>query len=124
MARAPAILSASTLGGDKIVGPEGHDLGTLKDLMIDTTHSEVAYAVMSRGGVAGLGEKLFAVPWALLTVDGDNKQLVLNVDPEVLDNSPGFDSDNWPQFNDAEWGRSVYDHFGVDPYWNQDPPLT
>lgn len=124
MTHAPEVLSASTLSGDKIVSHEGEDLGTLKDLMIDTRYSKVAYAVMSRGGLAGLGEKLFAVPWALLTVDGENKQLVLDTDPEVLDNSPGFDPDNWPQFSDTEWGQAVYDHFGVDPYWYQDPPLT
>lgn len=124
MATAPAVLSSSTLNGDKIVSPEGEDLGTLKDIMIDTSYSEVAYAVMSRGGIVGMGEKLFAVPWGLLTVDGENKRLVLDADPEVLDNSPGFDSDNWPQFSDVEWGAGIHEHYGVDPYWDQDPPLT
>ncbi|MEO8810679.1 MAG: PRC-barrel domain-containing protein, partial [Rhodanobacter sp.] len=62
MTTAPRFLSASTLSGDDIKNPQGDSLGDLKDLMIDTTSGKVAYAVLSFGGILGMGDKLFAVP--------------------------------------------------------------
>lgn len=110
-----AILSSSTLTGDQVVDPSGEKLGTLRDIMIDVEAGAVAYAVLTRGGFGGLGEKLFAVPWHLLRLDGDNRRLVLDVDPEVLDDSPGFDPDNWPSFTDEAWRADVDRHFRAVP---------
>src|SRR5690606_31118937 len=108
----PALLSSSTLTGDEIVNRDDVGLGTLKDLMIDLSTGEVAYAVLARGGVGGVGQQLFAIPWRMLTVDGENKPVVVDVDEEVLDNSPGFAPDNWPSFADPDWRASVDRHFG------------
>lgn len=113
----PAVLSSSTLTGDDIVNRNDDKLGTLKEIMIDIPRGAIAYAVVSRGGIAGVGEKLFAVPWAMLEVDGDEHDLILDIDDEVLENSPGFDPDNWPQFTDLEWGAQIHDYYGVPPYW-------
>lgn len=111
----PAILSASTLTGDQIVDREGGKLGTLKDIMLDLTQGSVVYAVLARGGFGGVGEKLFAVPWSMLEVDGDHKRIVLDADAQVLDDSPGFDPDNWPSFTDEAWRADVDRHFGLVP---------
>ncbi len=121
----PAVLSASTLEGDKVVTPDGDDVGKVKEIMLDVVTGGIAYAVIARGGALGIGEKLFAVPWRLIAVDGDNEQLVLDVDPEVLDNSPGFDPDNWPQFSDRSWGEEIHRYYDISPYWEDPvPPLT
>lgn len=111
----PAILSSSTLSGDPIVDPEGNKLGTLKEIMLDITKGTVAYAVLARGGFGGMGEKLFAVPWRMIQIDGDEKRLIIDVEPEVLDDSPGFDPDNWPSFSDEAWQADVDRHFGLVP---------
>lgn len=111
----PGILSCSTLTGDQVVDSEGDKLGTLKDIMVDLTEGKVAYAVLARGGFGGMGEKLFAVPWRMLEVDGDNRRLMLDVDPAVLEDSPGFDPDNWPSFTDEAWQADVDRHFGLVP---------
>jgi sporulation protein YlmC with PRC-barrel domain len=90
----PVVLSSSTLQGDTIVTPDGDKLGTLKEIMLDLNTGSVAYAVLAKGGVMGVGERLFAVPWRLLSVDTDEKRLVLDVDPDILENSTGFDADD------------------------------
>lgn len=109
----PTVLSSSTLTNDDVVDPDGEKLGTLKDIMIDLPSGEVAYAVLARGGFGGMGQKLFAVPWRMLSVDGDNRCLVLDVDATVLDDSPGFDPENWPEFSDADWRAGIDRHFGL-----------
>ncbi|MDQ6647862.1 MAG: PRC-barrel domain-containing protein [Pseudomonadota bacterium] len=111
MPKAPRFLSASTLTGDTIKNPQGESLGDLKDIMIDTESGEVAYAVLSVGGLLGMGDKLFAVPWESLVVDGENKTLVLNVSKKRLEDAPGFDKDHWPDFAEPGFADEVQNYY-------------
>ncbi|MGH8189848.1 MAG: PRC-barrel domain-containing protein [Rhodanobacteraceae bacterium] len=105
------LLSASTLTGDNVKNPQGESLGDLKDIMIDIASGKIAYGVVSFGGVLGMGNKLFAVPWEALTVDQQNKQLLLNASKERLKNAPGFDKDNWPSLGDPTYANQVRDYY-------------
>lgn len=96
----PTVLSSSSIAGDDVRNPSGEDLGKIKDLMIDLTSGTVRFAVVSFGGFLGMGDKLFAVPFDALTVDADNECFVLDADREKLENAPGFDENNWPNFAD------------------------
>lgn len=111
MKTAPRFLSASTLSGDAIKNPQGDSLGDLKEIMIDTTSGKVAYAVLSFGGVLGMGNKLFAVPWGALTVDGENKCLLLNASKERLKDAPGFDKDHWPNFAEPAFAEKLSGYY-------------
>jgi hypothetical protein len=53
---------ASMLIDHNTVNKSREDLGTIEDLMIDLENDRIAYAVLSFGGLLGLGNKLFAVP--------------------------------------------------------------
>jgi sporulation protein YlmC with PRC-barrel domain len=115
------VLSASTLSGDRVRNSAGEDLGKIHDIMIDVPTGRIAYAVLSFGGVLGIGDKLFAVPWSALRVDEDKKQLILDVEKSRLENAPGFDKDNWPDMADTSWGSQIYSYYGVKPYWEEYP---
>jgi sporulation protein YlmC with PRC-barrel domain len=116
----PTSLSASTITGDKVRNPDGESLGHLEEIVIDLESGRVSYAVLASGGFLGLGDKLFAVPWDLLSVDTENKEVVLNVSKEMLENAPGFDKDNWPDSDDRSWMVDVYRYYGHDPYWEDE----
>lgn len=111
MTTSPHFLSASTLTGDAVKNPQGDSLGDLKDIMLDTSTGKIAYGVLSFGGVFGMGDKLFAVPWDALSVDGPNKQLILNVSKERLKDAPGFDKDQWPNFADPTFVKSIHGYY-------------
>lgn len=111
MTTSPRFLSASTLSGDSVKNPQGDSLGDIKDIMIDTTSGKVAYAVLSFGGVLGMGNKLFAVPWSALTVDGEDKCLVLNASKERLKDAPGFDKDHWPDFAEPAFAEKLSGYY-------------
>jgi len=114
------VMSATTLVGDRVRNMSGEDLGKLEEIMLDMDGGRVAYAVLSFGGVLGMGNKLFAVPWDALTVDTENKELVLNIDRQTLENAPGFDKDNWPGTESGnQWLVDVYDYYGYEPYWTR-----
>ena len=113
------ILAASTLEGDKVKNSADEDLGKVNSIMIDIPSGRVAYAVLSFGGVLGMGNKLFAVPWDAFSVDEDEKCLILDVDKRSLETAPGFDKDNWPDMTNPAWGASIFKHYGVTPYWDE-----
>ncbi len=110
---ASRVLSASSLIGDDVYNMEGEKLGNIKELMLDLENGKVCYAVLSFGGFLSLGEKLFALPWSILSVDTENKRFVMDADEERLKNAPGFDTDNWPNMADTTWEKSVHAYYGT-----------
>jgi len=113
----PEIMSADTLEGDSVVNAEGESLGKIDEIMLDVQRGRIAYAVVSTGGLLGFGDKLFAVPWSVLTLDADNKRFVLDVDKKAFENAPGFDKDHWPSMADTRWASTVHSYYGLRPYW-------
>lgn len=113
----PQTLSATSLNNTNVVNLEGENVGKIEDLMIDLNSGHVTYAVLSFGGVLGIGNKLFAVPLAALTLNTEDENFVMNVDKETLENAPGFDKDNWPLTVDGDWLRDVYAYYELEPYW-------
>jgi sporulation protein YlmC with PRC-barrel domain len=105
-------MSSSSLTGDRVYNLANEDLGKIEDLMIDCESGRVSYAVLSFGGILGLGDKLFAIPWTALRLDEDRKCFVLDVAKETLESAPGFDKDNWPDLSSDAYARSVYRHYG------------
>ena len=119
------VLSASTLAGDSVRNPAGDDLGKVDEIMIDIPSGQVAYAVLSFGGVLRMGNKLFEVPWSALRVDEDEKCFILDADKSKLESAPGFDKNNWPDMADHSWGEEIFRHYGARPYWEeQEKPRT
>lgn len=106
-------LSASTLIGAQVRNPQDESLGDLKDAMIDTASGKIAYGVLSFGGVLGVGNKLFAVPWDSFRVDPEKERLVLDVSKDRLKDAPGFDADHWPNFADPSVAGEVDRHYAA-----------
>lgn len=103
----PALMGADTLIGEDVVNRQNESLGDIKEIMLNVSTGKVAYAVLSFGGVFGIGEKLFAVPWSALTLDTQNKTFILNVSKEQLKKAPGFDKDDWPDMSNETWARGI-----------------
>jgi sporulation protein YlmC with PRC-barrel domain len=114
----PRLMTAVTLIGDEIVNGHGEKLGRLEDIMLDVPNGRIAYAVLSVGGFLGMGDKLFAIPWEMLQLDTDHKNMILDVSRERLEQAPGFDKDHWPSVADPAWAVGVHDFYGVRPYWH------
>lgn len=105
------VLSASTLIGDTIENPQGEKLGKLEEIMLDLHSGKIAYAVLSFGGILGMGEKLFALPWNKLQVDQERKCLLLNANKEQFKNMPGFNKDHWPDMTDTNWQSQIFSYY-------------
>ena len=108
----PALMGADTLIGDDVYNHSDEELGDIKEIMLDMRTGQIAYAVLSFGGVLGMGDKLFAVPWERLTLDTVNKRFLLNVDKDQLKDAPGFDKNNWPDMGSDAWNQQMEAFYG------------
>ena len=111
----PELMGANTLLGNDVFNEAGENLGDIKEFMLDMDSGKVAYAVLSFGGLLGMGDKLFAVPWSAMTLDTVNKRFTLNVVKEALKDAPGFDKTRWPSMSDRTWASGVHKFYGT-PY--------
>jgi hypothetical protein len=85
-----ALFPISLLSRATVVGG-GTNLGRCIDAMAGCQSGRVSYVVLSRGGVAGVGETLRRLPWSCSSVDGD--QVITDADPDQLEALP---RDQWP----------------------------
>jgi sporulation protein YlmC with PRC-barrel domain len=108
----PRIMAADSLQGEKVVNEQGEKLGSITHIMLDISNGTIVYAVLSFGGLLGMGDKLFAVPWHSLALDVENKWFVLNIEPERLRTAPGFDKAHWPSMADPRWASEVNAYYG------------
>ena len=56
---------SSQITGMTVTNPQGEKLGKIDDLLIDHSGA-VKYAILSHGGLLGIGDKLIPIPWKAL----------------------------------------------------------
>src|SRR5262245_23837125 len=95
---------ASEVIGLSVKDVADKDAGKIEDLRIDA-HGHVAYAVVSFGGLLGVGDKLYAVPWDAVVMDREHKTAYLDVNKETLERAPSFTKTKWPEPSDRDWGN-------------------
>jgi len=93
--------------GENIYGTDGKKLGDIKDVVLDGNTNHISYAVLSYGGVLGMGDKLFAVPWGALHHKGTDDKTYLDITSDQLKDAPGFDKSHWPDMADATFRKNV-----------------
>ena len=107
------VMGAYALVGTFLYNHRQEKLGKIKEVMIDARTGIVGYVVLSTGGLFGIGEKLLAVPWPALTLDGEQQLISLKVDKDHLKNAPGFAKDYWPNMAEPFWTRQINAYYGI-----------
>lgn len=110
------LVLADTLRDYAVINTEKETLGEVSGIMLDVQNGLIAYAVLSTGGLLGIGERLFVVPWAVLKLDRTHECFVLDVSKERLKDAPEFDKDRWPDVPDAKWVDEVHSFYCAHPY--------
>jgi sporulation protein YlmC with PRC-barrel domain len=109
----PRVMRLSEMLDYNVYNPAGEELGAIEDVMIDWRRDQLAYAVLSFGGFLGLGDKWFAIPLDQLVLDLVEQRFVFDIEPEVLENAPGFDPNNLPDTANETWDEEIRG------YWQQ-----
>lgn len=109
------LIASNKVEGTAVYSPEGENIGTIHNFMVDKLSGKVSYVVMSFGGFLGIGERYHPLPWDTLTYDEELGGYLVNVTREQLEDAPHYARDEDP-WQDPEYGRRVYSYYGLPFY--------
>ena len=114
------LVPADRVNGTDVYSQAGERLGKIEDVAIEKVSGTVAYAILSFGGVLGLGSHFHPVPWKLLKYDPDKRAYVVPLKKEDLDKAPSIDETKLSGWTDEATREDIYAYYGaygVGPYW-------
>lgn len=91
---APTLFPLGALAGKPVRAANGTRIGTTVEAMASCDRGAVAYVVVSRGGVGGVGETLHAIGWDESVYHDEGLETHLTVDD--LARRPILDRSCWP----------------------------
>lgn len=115
LARNPLIAS-DRVQGASVRRPDGEKIGRIERVMIDKISGRAAYVVMSFGGMLGVGERYYTLPWSKLDYDEALSAYVLDISKAQLEGAPELNSEGEAGPNRVE-ERALHDYYDSDPYW-------
>jgi hypothetical protein len=110
------LIASNRVEGTAVYDRDGGKLGRIEYFMVDKVSGQAEYAVMSFGGLFGLGGKHYPLPWDMLEYDPDKGGYVVDLDKDKLEQGPSFEAGQEPAF-DRSYDRNVYDYYGVIYTW-------
>ncbi len=110
------LIASNKVEGTAVYNRQGEKLGSIYNFMVDKETGEVEYAVLTFGGLFGMGGDYYPLPWDMLTYEEDQGGYVVDLDKDMLDKAPRYSGNDEPNY-DENYGRSVYGAYGMDyPY--------
>ncbi len=106
------LISVGKVEGTVLFDRSGEKIGTVRDLVIDKLTGNVRHVVIGFGGLLGMGEEMFPMPWDALIFDADKDGYVTDFDRDKLirDKAPKFEIGKLPVWN-AEFDRLVKNYY-------------
>jgi sporulation protein YlmC with PRC-barrel domain len=113
----PVTSKSTSFRSDELLGtdvrtPRDDALGSVEDLVMSPQTGEIAYLVVSWGGIFGFDEKYVPVPWADFKITPGESLLVLDTTTATMNAAPQVSKD---QFTAA--GHFEQESQKVDAYW-------
>jgi hypothetical protein len=107
--------------GTKVQMSSGESLGEVKEVLIDGK-GDSSYAVISHGGVMGVGAKRTAIPWATVKSSMQNDKLIM--DRTQLAQAPVLSGDQTPDASTGTWSREADDYWRTKTVTRAESPAT
>lgn len=104
-----SMIASDKVEGTAVVDAAGEKLGTVRKIMIGKTDGQVKYVVMGFGGLFGMGEDNYPLPWDTLDYDtkaGGYKMKTLTKAKLEKDKAPSFGRNEEPQWSN-DFDRTI-----------------
>jgi sporulation protein YlmC with PRC-barrel domain len=110
------LIASDKVEGTAVYNRAGEKLGSIHNFMVNKQSGQVEYAVLSFGGVLGMGTDYYPLPWESLTYDTAQNGYLVDIDKDKLQSGPHYDASAEPRY-DRAYGQSFYGHYGLNyPY--------
>lgn len=104
----------SQLTGLSVSNQQKESLGDIECLLIEQEHGKAQFALVSYGGVLGVGEKFSPVPWQAIEIQPEQHMAMLNADRSKLD-SLSFVMKDYPNFSDRQYRDRIFQTYNIQP---------
>jgi PRC-barrel domain len=111
------LIESDRVEGTAVYDPAENHIGSIKRLMIDKMTGQVAYTVMSFGGILGIGEDEHTIPWNKLHYDSNLGGFRTDITEDQLRGAPTFYRDRDYDWSDRERERELHDYWRTPYYW-------
>jgi hypothetical protein len=111
------LIASDRIEGTPVRRLDGEKIGTIQRLMVDKLSGNVAYAVLSFGGLLGMGEKHFPIPWARLKYDLAQEAYRLDLTDEELKSAPTYRADKEFDWGDRSQEIVIHSYYKTPNYW-------
>ena len=81
---------ASKVQGTNIYNTNGDKIGQVEDIVLDKESDRILFAALGFGGVLGMGEKYYPVPWSILDYSPDKGGYVIPLSQDVIKKAPAY----------------------------------
>ncbi len=108
---------AEDVRGYRVSDKDGHDIGEVDELIVEDGKHIVRFLRVAAGGFLGLGAAKFLIPVdAITSIDNSPDNTTVHIDRthEHVASGPPYDPD---LINKPLHLTSVYEHYGLFPYW-------
>jgi sporulation protein YlmC with PRC-barrel domain len=106
------LIASNKVEGTAVYNRGGEKLGSVYNFMVGKRDGQVRYAVLSFGGLFGMGERYYPLPWNVLTYSEDHGGYVVDMDKERLEGAPYYERDKEPTW-DRDYDRQIGGYYGV-----------
>ena len=107
------LIESSKVDGTRVFSANGEEAGHIDHLLIDKPSGKIAYAVMTFGGLWGLGSDTHPIPWSALDYDTELGGYRTGITKDQLQNAPERERD-W--VGDRRREEVMYTHYGYPGY--------
>ena len=110
---------ASKVKGTSVYNEAGDKIGTVEDIVLDKQSNQILFAALGFGGLLGMGEKYYPIPWALLDYDENKGGYVVPLNKDLLENAPSYNLKDLTK-HDGSLGsirEQTYTYYNVSRDW-------
>jgi sporulation protein YlmC with PRC-barrel domain len=110
---------ASKVKGTAVYNDTGDKIGTVEDIVLDKTSNQIMFAALGFGGLMGIGEKYYPIPWSLLNYNEDKGGYVVPLDKARIENAPAYDLKDLTKHDGSLGGirEKTYSYYKVNRDW-------
>ena len=111
---------ASKVRGTNVYNDAGEKIGTVEDIVLDKQSNQIMFAALGFGGLLGVGEKYYPVPWSMLDYSEDKGGYVLPINKESLEQAPNYELKDLVQHDGSLGGirEKTYSYYNVSRDWH------
>jgi len=111
------LIGSDRVEGTAVYGADGSHVGIVKRLMIEKVSGQVAYAVISFGGLLAVGEDLHTIPWGKLKYDKGLGGYRTEITQTQLREAPSVHSEELHSPDSRDREEQLHDYYNIPAYW-------